>query len=159
MEAEQIGRLIDSQATALMLYARQWCAAPEDVVQESFARLANHGPADPVAWLYRVVRNRAISTGRSERRRRRREEQVAGQAWFVSAPGERLDAAAATVALQHLPDDEREAVVAHVWGGLSFAQIGELTNSSAATAHRRYVAGLTNLRSRLEAPCPPTHPT
>lgn len=159
MEADQIGRLIDSQATALVLYARQWCAVPEDVVQESFARLANHAPADPVAWMYRVVRNRAISVGRSERRRRRREEQVAGQSWFVSTPGERLDAAAATVALRHLPDDEREAVVAHVWGGLSFAQIGELTNSSAATAHRRYVAGLTNLRSRLEAPCPPTHPT
>lgn len=158
MEADRLGRLIDSQAAALVLYARQWCAAPEDVVQEAFARLARHTPNDPVAWMYRVVRNRAISAGRSERRRRRREEQVAGQSWFVATPGDRLDAAAATAALEYLPDEEREAVVAHVWGGLSFGEIGELMNSSAATAHRRYIAGLNNLRSRLESTCPPTHP-
>jgi len=159
MEAEQLGRLIDSQAAALVLYARQWCASPEDVVQDGFARLASRMPDDPLAWIYRVVRNRAISVGRSERRRRHREEQVATQTWFVATPGDRLDAVAATAALAHLPDDEREVVVAHVWGGLSFAEIGRLMNSSAATAHRRFVAGLSNLRSRLETSCPPIHPT
>ena len=159
MEAEQLGRLIDCQAAALTLYARQWCAAAEDVVQEAFVGLARNTPDDPVAWLFRVVRNGAISAGRSERRRRSREEKTAGRAWFVTAPGDRLDAVAAAAALEQLPADEREAVVAHVWGGLSFAQIGELTGSSAATAHRRYAAGFANLRARLDEPCPTSHLT
>jgi RNA polymerase sigma-70 factor (ECF subfamily) len=153
MDAEQLGRLIDSRAAALALYARQWCRSPDDVVQEAFAALSRLAPADPVAWLYRAVRNRAISAGRSEQRRRQREAAAASRDWFQPAPGDRLDASAAADALQSLPADEREVVVAHVWGGLSFAQIGELTSTSAATACRRYAAGLARLRERLNQPC------
>ncbi|HZT78720.1 MAG TPA: hypothetical protein VFA26_00740 [Gemmataceae bacterium] len=39
MGPEQLGRLIDQHAAALVLYARQWCAAPEDVVQEALVKL------------------------------------------------------------------------------------------------------------------------
>jgi len=53
-----------------------------------------------------------------------------------------------------LPIEQREVIVAHVWGGLSFEQIGELIGSSASTAHRWYVAGLTLLRERMGVPCP-----
>ncbi len=65
MDATTFGRLIDRYAAALILYARQWCSAPEDVVQEAFLSLmARVGVPDPVApWLFRVVRNRAISRG------------------------------------------------------------------------------------------------
>ena len=58
---ELLGRLVDENAAALVLYARQWCSAPEDVVQEAFLKLAAQKPApdNPVAWLYRVVRNAA----------------------------------------------------------------------------------------------------
>jgi RNA polymerase sigma factor (sigma-70 family) len=157
MEAERLGRLVDGQAAALTLYARQWCATAEEVVQDAFLRLSAHDPADPVAWLYRVVRNRAISVGRSERRRRRREERVAGRSWFDTSPDDRLDALAAAEALDRLPAEEREAVVAHVWGGLTFAQVGALVGCSAATAFRRYTAGLAALRARLESPCPNTN--
>ncbi len=104
MEAARLGRLIDSQAAALTLYARQWCAAPEDAVQEAFVRLAGTTPDDPVAWLFRVVRNGAISAGRSERRRKRREEQSANRGWFVTSPSDRLDAATAAASLEHLPE-------------------------------------------------------
>ena len=70
-----LGELLDRHGAALVLFARQFCASPEDVVQESFVQLARQGtaPDQPVAWLYRVVRNGAISAARGEQRRRKRD--------------------------------------------------------------------------------------
>ena len=157
MGPQQLGPLIDAHAPALVLYARQWCAAPEDVVQEAFVKLAAQPrpPDNPAGWLYRVVRNGALSAARSDRRRRRHESAAAAgrPAWFV-ATAAHLDADAAARALQRLPGDQRETVVAHVWGGLTFEQIGPLIGASAATAHRRYTAGLAALRTKLRVPCP-----
>jgi RNA polymerase sigma factor (sigma-70 family) len=158
MGPEQLGRLIDAHAAALTLYARQWCAAPEDVVQEAFLKLAGL-PAPPphaAAWLFAVVRNRALSAARAERRRRHHEAQAAARApaWFAPAFGAGLDAEAAAAALGGLPPEEREVIVAHVWGGLTFEQIGPLIGASTATAYRRYAAGLAGLRARLGVPCP-----
>jgi DNA-directed RNA polymerase specialized sigma24 family protein len=53
-----------------------------------------------------------------------------------------------------LPLEQRETLVAHLWGGLTFEQIGELTGVSSSTAHRRYLAGLSALRERLRVTCP-----
>jgi RNA polymerase sigma factor (sigma-70 family) len=158
MGPELLGRLVDRHAAALVLYARQWCAAPEDVVQEAFLKLVSQRtpPDNPVPWLYRVVRNAAVSAARTERRRQRHEAAAAAQApaWFADAEAEGLDAAAATAALQALPLEEREVIVAHLWGGLTFEQIAEVAGCSTSTAHRRYAAGLANLRERLQLPCP-----
>jgi DNA-directed RNA polymerase specialized sigma24 family protein len=158
MEPEALARLVDAHAPALVLYARQWCAAPEDVVQEAFLKLARQRrpPDHPAAWLYRAVRNAAISAARAERRRRRHEAAAAGQsaAWFFPAEGGGLDGEAAAEALRGLPLEEREAIVAHLWGNLTFEQIGALAGVSASTAHRRYLAGLSALRERLRVPCP-----
>jgi RNA polymerase sigma factor (sigma-70 family) len=163
MSPELLGRLVDEHTPALVLYARQWCAAPEDIVQEAFLKLvAQRRPPDqPVAWLYRVVRNAAVSAWRSARRRRRHEANAAAQmpAWFLPTPDARLDIEAATQALQALPLEQRETIVAHLWGGLTFEQIAEVTGTSASTAHRWYAAGLAGLRERLDVPCPKTSPT
>jgi RNA polymerase sigma-70 factor (ECF subfamily) len=113
-------------------------------------------PDNPTAWLYRVVRNAAISTGRSEQRRQKREAIKAENtaAWFQANEETNLDATAAAAALTELPAEQREAIVAHLWGGLSFAEIGELMGMSASSAHRTYTAGLTALRILLGVPCP-----
>jgi RNA polymerase sigma factor (sigma-70 family) len=158
MRPEQLSRLLDEHAAALVLYACQWCAAPEDVVQEAFVKLARqqHPPDNSAGWLYRVVRNGALAAGRAERRRQRHETAAAQRApnWFAPAEAARLDGAIATAALQGLPLEQRETLVAHLWGGLTFEQIGELTGVSSSTAHRRYLAGLSALRERLRVPCP-----
>jgi RNA polymerase sigma factor (sigma-70 family) len=157
MGPEVLAQLVDEHAAALVLYARQWCAAPEDVVQEAFVKLAGQRqPPDRVLpWLYRVVRNGALSAARAARRRRRHETEAASRAgaWFVPSPAARLDAEAATAALQALPPEMRETIVAHLWGGLTFEQIGELTGVSSSTAHRRYLTALAALRERLETTC------
>jgi RNA polymerase sigma-70 factor (ECF subfamily) len=157
MGPEFLGRLVDQHAAALVLYARQWCATPEDVVQDAFLKLVAQRPPphNPLPWLYRVVRNAAVSAGRTERRRQRHEAAAAARApaWFDADP-DSLDAEVVTAALHGLPPDEREVVVAHLWGGLTFEQIGDVAGCSASTAHRRYIAALTGLRERLHLPCP-----
>ena len=153
---DDLGRLFDGHAAALTLYARQWCAGPEDVVQEAFAALARQrvAPDRPVAWLYRATRNGAIASGRGDRRRRSREARAAGgEAWFAPAGADdRIDAEWAARLLAELPEECREAIVARVWGGLTFEEIARLQGCSVATAHRRYQAGLARLHERLERP-------
>jgi RNA polymerase sigma-70 factor (ECF subfamily) len=150
-----LGELLDRHGAALVLFARQFCATPEDVVQESFVRLARQSapPDQPAAWLHRVVRNGALSAARAEQRRRKHETAAAGRAplWFDAAEATRLDAGAAADALAELSLDDREVIVAHLWGGLTFQEIANLTETSAATAHRRYEAGLRALRKRLDS--------
>ncbi|MGE3803113.1 MAG: RNA polymerase sigma factor [Gemmataceae bacterium] len=158
MGPEALGRLLDGHAGALTLYARQWCAVPDDVVQEAFIKLLGQRPApdEPVAWLYRVVRNGAISASRGARRRQRLETARAATTpvWIEATEEQRLDGDAVTAALQDLPIEQREAIVAHLWGGLTFEQIARLAGSSSSTVHRHYAAGLVALRERLKLPCP-----
>ncbi len=158
LSPEAVTRLWDEHSAALVLYARQWCDTPEDVVQEAFLLLARQpaAPENLVGWMYRVVRNRAINAARSGRRRSGRETAAAArsQPWFVAADADRLDAAAATAALAELPAAQREAIVARLWGGLSFEEIARLSGSSASTVFRCYQRGLAALRERLGWSCP-----
>jgi RNA polymerase sigma factor (sigma-70 family) len=157
MTPAQVARLINTYAAPLVLYARQWCVEPEDVVQESFVKLIRQGrpPRDAVAWLYRVVRNGAMDAGKMARRRQRRESAAARpDHWFVENEVDGLDAPTAVAALERLADEQREVIVAHHWGGLSFEQIAEVVGCSASTAFRRYTAGVEELRQQLGVTCP-----
>jgi RNA polymerase sigma factor (sigma-70 family) len=154
---ELLGRLYREHAPALLLYARQWCDAGEDVLQDAFVTLARqrNAPDHPVAWLYAVVRNGARMAGRSESRRRNREATAsASEAWFA-ATDDHLDGQRAVEVLADLPPEQREVIVARIWGGLTFEEIATLAGCSLATAHRRYQTGLSQLQARL-APWTPT---
>ena len=162
MDSEQLGGLIDDLADALELYARQWCDEPEDVVQEAFVKLASlpETPLNPAAWLFRAVRNGAINAGIARRRRDRHEFEAATEAsarWFEAKKAGRheyaIDPDSAQLALSALPLAEREVIVAHLWGGLTFEQIADLAGLSTSSAHRLYQAGLKALRERLGVPC------
>ncbi|MBN2025070.1 MAG: sigma-70 family RNA polymerase sigma factor [Pirellulales bacterium] len=158
LEPELIEALLARHGRPLVLYARGWTDSPEDVVQEALVELVRQPtpPTNVVGWLYRAVRNRAISRSRSAGRRRRREAAVAWreEPWFEPSAELALDAGAATAALAGLPPEERETLVARLWGGLSFTQIAELTGTSSSTAARCYQSALAALRERLGVPCP-----
>lgn len=159
MTGRRLGELIDGHAAALQLFARSWCAAPEDVVQEAFCKLAAEQtwPDDPVAWLYRVVRNRAIDAGRSARRRVKREALAARPVrWFEETNLDGLDAVQAVAALERLSVEHREIITARLWGGRTLEECARLAGCSVTTAHRRYEAGLALLREMLGAPCKKT---
>jgi len=154
---EILTRLLDEHGAAMVLYAQQWCDAPEDVVQEAFLALVRQPalPHNVVGWLYRVVRNGAINASRGSRRRTRRETAAAegNQPWFHVSLDDQLDSAEAAGVMRQLPVEQRETIVARLWGGLSFDEIAQLTGSSTSTVHRWYQAGLNSLRERLGVVC------
>jgi RNA polymerase sigma factor (sigma-70 family) len=159
---EQLATILRTQGGPLRLYALGFLTGlvsspADDVVQEAFIKLARQTPVpnDPTAWLYRVVRHAALSARRGAVRRRKHETEAAGErgAWFQPAADSRLDALEAAAALERLEESLRETVVAHLWGGLTFEQIGALTGTSSSTAHRRYEEGLRELRKHWKQPC------
>jgi RNA polymerase sigma factor (sigma-70 family) len=155
MTPRQLADLIAAHAAALVLFARQWCDCPEDVTQEAFCKLAGlrAPPTDPAAWLFRAARNAAIDAGRVSRRRAKREQSAARpEQWFAEADADGGEAAVA--ALLALPPDQREVIVARLWGGLTLEQVAAAAGCSISTAHRRYEAGIQALRERLGATCP-----
>jgi RNA polymerase sigma factor (sigma-70 family) len=156
MTPRQLGELVDRHSPALVLYARQWCAAPEDVVQDAFLRLVaqRQPPIDPAAWLFRVVRNAALDAAKIDRRRQKREAASVPARWFVEPEIDGLDAEHAVAALERLPGELRETIVARLWGGLTFEQIAEASGCSASSAFRRYEAGIAALRESLGESCP-----
>src|SRR5262245_55452902 len=155
MTPRQLGDLIDRLGPALVLYARQWAAAPEDVVQDAFLKLVEvrRPPADPAAWPFTVVRNRATDLAKADRRRAKREQTVRPERWFVEPEIDGLDADRAVAALERLPAELRETIVARLWGGLTFDQIAAVAGCSASSAFRRYEAGIAAIRETLGVPC------
>ena len=158
MDPAVVGELIDRLAARLEVYAAQWVDSPADVVQDAFLQLVRQsvGPSDPEAWLFRVVRNRALSLAREKRRRLHREFEVASR-WReqLAIPDDSLlDLELVLQQLDRLPDEQREVIVAHLWSGLSFVQIGGLMEISSSTAHRWYATGLAELKRKLGVPCP-----
>jgi RNA polymerase sigma-70 factor (ECF subfamily) len=152
MTPRQLADLVAAHAPALALYARTWCTAPDDAVQDAFCKLAVLGaaPGDPAAWLYRATRNAAIDLGRADRRRKRREEAVARpDCWFVETEIDGLDAVEAVSALESLTPEQREVIVARLWGGLTLEQAADAAGCAVSTAFRRYEAGIAALRDRL----------
>jgi len=156
---QAITQLFKTHSRALLLYARQWLDdwAAEDVVQRVFVRLLASGnvPDDPRAWLFRCVRNEAISAWRSQRRRGRREKDAGAQArpWFVPRSEDAIDASIAQEALARLPVEQREIVTLRLWSGLTLTQIGEVTGIAPSTVHLHYAQAMAALRERLEVPC------
>jgi RNA polymerase sigma-70 factor (ECF subfamily) len=159
MTSRQLADLIDTHAPALALFARQWCTAPEDVVQDAFCKLVVQkvAPADQVAWLYRVVRNGAIDVGKAERRRQRRESAAARPVqWFEETRIDGLDVEAAVRALETLPSEQREVIVGRLWGGMTLEEVSAVVGCSVSSAHRKFAAGIAALRERLGVLCPKT---
>jgi len=156
-DAKFLSRLLDQHSASLILYAQQWCNSPEDVVQEAIVRLMRQQtpPDNLIAWLYRVVRNQAIDSGRAAGRRTHYEQAASSErnAWFMTVAGNEIDATAAVEKLELLPIEQREAIVLRLWSGLSFEEIAELTGKSTSTAHRRYLAGLDAIRKLWRTVC------
>lgn len=151
----QIGQWFEAYGPRLVLYARQWVgSAADDVVQDAFVSLIGlKAPPDhEQAWLFRAVRNAAISRLRSRKRRKHRETAVAVNVsdMFIVKPNDLLDAAEVSELVSGLPDDQREVVVLRIWGQLTLEATAEVVGTSVATVFRRYQAGLESIRKSLE---------
>ena len=157
----RIREIFVAHGPALLLYARQWLDRPaaQDVVQDVFVRLIASGrlPREPRTWLFRCVRNAAISACRSHGRRGRREHAAVRPAvsaeWFAPRLDDRIDAEAAQQALETLPPVQREIVALRIWSGLTLAQVAQVTGRPISTLHDQYRSALKSMRERLEQTC------
>ncbi len=212
MKSEEIANLLEQYGSKLILYARQWSSSPEDIVHDAFLQLIQLQfppavpPDNPIAWLFRVVRNRALDQCKLQQRRREREqihalerqnepspssqfledysfssdpwqgipeEQKGIGNWFLPdgininngvhhTPLANLDHESRSKiingpikeskveeALKQLNPMDREIIIASIWGNRSFAEIGELLGCGTSTAHRRFHAALSQLKTIL----------
>jgi RNA polymerase sigma-70 factor (ECF subfamily) len=148
---------LDRHGAALVLLARQWVgsyADAEDVVQEGFVRFwrSRSSAADPAAYLFTCVRNCARDRQRGDARRMKREvvAAVPEAERAFDAPLEQAERVAAIeAALRRLPEEQREVLVMKIWGGLTFAQVGEALGVAMNTAASRYRYAVERLREAL----------
>jgi len=156
-----VERLWREHAGALLSYAAAllgYLAAAEDVLQAVFARLLEKGvPAgldSERAYLSRAVRNELLNAVRGGRRREARHD-----SYLRLPPGDPRSQAELSeqrhrieTAISDLPEDQREAVLLKIWGGLSFPEIAAVVGASEDAAEHRYYRGLDALKQRLEPP-------
>jgi RNA polymerase sigma-70 factor, ECF subfamily len=139
----------------MLLFARQQArcdADAQDLVQdaviESWQRGGGDGPP-ALGLVYATIRRRAIDLARSEDRRAVREQQTGAEipaCWFDTSAEERERTLLIEQAMRALPANYREVLTLKVWGGLTFAEIGEALEVPANTAASRYRYGLGELR-------------
>ena len=150
---EEIEVLYRQHGAALLLFAAAISGdrgRAQDALHQVFLRLIENGSlsqaADKKAYLFACVRNAVLNDSKHERRNAALEDQ---SMWFC--PPDRDYAAEQNLrrALTGLPEDQREVLVLHIWGELTFAQIAGLLDISANTVASRYRYALARLRGLM----------
>jgi len=156
MTPQKLEQLIITHQRSLELFASQWTTSPEDCVQEAFLRLhrSDQAVTNCAAWLYRVVRNLAIDQGRSDSSRSIRERIVGHQrSLFSTTNSHPIDGEELQQAINQLPEDQREIIVARLWGKLTLTEVAEAFGIAVSTAQRRYKMGIRQLQQHFEITC------
>ena len=143
-------------APGLVLFARQWvhsAADAEDIVQDAFVKFwrRNHNVQNR-ALLYATVRSTALDLIRRDSRRARREREAIADLEQAVEPEFRTEdesQRALAMAMERLPNEQREVLVMKIWNELSFAEIGQALGISQNTAASRYRYALRALKKDL----------
>lgn len=157
-DAAFIAEMLNRYGAALELYAAQWTRTAEDCVQEALVELAGLAvkPENAKAWLYRVVRNRALNMARSAKRRAGHEQWAARLRSRNGSGYSESEAIEIADALATLDDEIREVIVLRIWGRLTWEETAAVTGGSSSTMQRRYAEGLGRLREIWETQSCPT---
>jgi RNA polymerase sigma-70 factor (ECF subfamily) len=152
LSQDDVRQLYDRHGPALVVYACSFlvdAAAAEDVVHQLFLRLLGGNtdvPHNPVAYVYRAVRNAALNALRD---RARLEPITLETCVFSHRGGDQEAALALQAALAELPEEQREVVVMRVWSGLTLEEAATATGVSLNTVASRYRYALEKLRLSL----------
>ena len=156
MEPEELEIVVREFQSPLELFAQQWTEHAQDVVQTAFLKLYRNDSfvENKKSWLFRTVRNLSIDAHRSESRRKHRERVVGQNRIQVRLDEESpFDGNEVLRELEGLDLNQREIVIAKIWGGLNFEEIAQLFQIAVSTAHRRYHQAILKLQQRLESEC------
>jgi RNA polymerase sigma factor (sigma-70 family) len=153
-ELERIYRLHRQQLFTCALAVTRCRDLAEDAVHEAFCRLIRleRKPRDLKVYVFRAVRNAAL-----DQLRRRSPSLVAevDEPIFEreGASGDPVVAAEMQShlkrALSSLAEREREIIVQHVYGELTFREIARIRGIPAGTAAAWYYKGLKRLEAKL----------
>jgi RNA polymerase sigma factor (sigma-70 family) len=170
----RISEVIQRERRRLFLFVRKRVdneGDAEDILQDVFYELIEaYRVMEPIeqvgSWLYRVARNRIIDLFRKKRPESFREIPLARDADeallledLLPSPDAGPDAMYARsmlleevdVALQELPEEQREVFVAHEMDGRTFKQLADETGLSINTLLSRKRYATLHLRRRLQA--------
>jgi RNA polymerase sigma factor (sigma-70 family) len=136
-------------------YSRRICGNDEmasDVLQEVFLRLLNSSQnnqqmTNVPAFLLRVARNYCIDL------RKKQSHSVSSEKMEIPSYDISLESIELkhllVIALDSLPEDQKEAIVLQAYSGLSYQEISETTNVPISTVRNWVVRGKKKLREIL----------
>ncbi len=132
----------------------------EDSVHTAFAKLFKHPvpPGDLVAYVFKSVRNAAIDTTRKNRRDTKLNDSlINGYLPPAAQPSEPPDNLLTKErhellrnAIDSLGKEDKEVITLKSFAGLTFEQVGEVTNISPKTVATRYRRALKKLEQQLK---------
>lgn len=149
-------------APGLVLFARQFVhsmADAEDIVQDAFVKFwsrTRRADGDAAGagkgLLYSMVRSTALDLIRRDSRRARRELAAHSDLDQPATPSFETDDDAQhslALAVDRLPNEQREVLVMKIWNELTFAEIAQALGISQNTAASRYRYALAALKKDL----------
>jgi len=104
---------------------------------------------DAKAYLFASVRNTVLN---ELRRNERIQDLDPDDRWFDPPEHDYAAERQLQIALRALPVDQRQIVVMHIWGDLTFGEISEIVGISSNTVTSRYRYALNKLREHFSIP-------
>jgi RNA polymerase sigma-70 factor (ECF subfamily) len=154
-EDSAFAELYDACADRLFRYAAMRLGSDQaagDAVQATFLRAVRsrkrfRDVENPAAYVFQIARNEiARALARQSRRRDGGAESLAADQALAKQPSGWDEDEMVREALLRLEADDREIVELKVFGGLTFAEIGQALIRPAATVATRYRRALESLR-------------
>ncbi len=155
-EKPTLRQVFDAEESPLLRYAHGLLAqreTAEDVVQDAFLKLHAHWEEviNPRAWLFRCVRNLALSHIRDHKR----ETPIADREWAAAGPDPeralgRLEAIGTLqLLISEMKEDERTLISLKYHQGLKYDQISERTGLSVGNVGYKLHHALKTLADSL----------
>ena len=151
LNGDDVRKLYEQHRRGLFAYACSFVssfATAEDILQHVFTRLLRFDVEitdSPIPYLYRAVRNTALNQIRDRSR-----EVSLEDGWLDSPSGMEQTGLELQSALKDLPEEQREVILLHVWGEMSFEETAAALGISPNTAASRYRYGLSKLREQFQ---------
>jgi len=151
--SSQVEKLYREHGAALVLFASAIAgerSRAQDAVHQVFLKLIENGDLrqimDKKAYLFACVRNAVLNDAKVRQRNVALDSEAP---WFIRANRDSDAELDLQRALCSLPDDQRQAIILHIWGELTFSQIAEVLGTNSNTAASRYRYALVKMRDAM----------
>jgi RNA polymerase sigma-70 factor (ECF subfamily) len=148
-----IEMLYRQHGSALLLFAAAMTgdrSRAQDMLHQVFLKLLENGnlrhAVDVKAYLFACIRNAVLNDVKARQRDITIDDEPA---WFAPPNRDYVEELNLRRALCALPDDQRQVIVLHMWGELTFSQIAQLLGLSLNTVASRYRYALAKLREAM----------